>query len=368
MTKKKIITLIACSILVSGIIGSGALISNKNMNVKNIQNHILLAAPDLDNLAVVINTNKNPLVLYSSPNSNSSVESYISVGEMLNYQSTSNPNFYKVTVQETGASGYISADNMQIVESGLNKTYSNINKNGQVINVTTNVKLMSSPDVHSQILGSYKENTPIIVIGKQDQWYKVKIAGQTGYMYQEYVGIDNSSDYTGVNIANTQISTNNKVSETDSKNIDNISNLVGKTVYTNPKLITFIQEAPSGSSNDIEVIKNKTIPLKILGVEKGINNSDIWYKVKNNNGSIGYINQSETYQKIISTTNKENVPVFAFNSTSSTIIMSTNYKATNFYVIKQVSENSGAMNNNNGNMYEVRMENGKVGYISVNLN
>lgn len=209
MIKNKIITFLTLGALVTSGIASGVLISNKNVttNKKAIQNHVLLAAPNLNNLAVVINTNVNPLVLYSSPNSNSSIESYVSVGEMLNYTATSNPNFYKVTVQENGATGYISANNMQIIQSGLNKAYENINKNGQVINVTYDVKLMSSPDVHSKILGSYKNNTPMIVLGKQDQWYKVKIGGQTGYMYQEYVGIDNNSLQSN-NIQNIKNSNN----------------------------------------------------------------------------------------------------------------------------------------------------------------
>lgn len=219
MIKNKIIALMTCGILVTTGIAGGALISNKssNTNEKTIQNHVLLAAPNLNDLAVVINTNVNPLVLYSSPNSNSSIESYISVGEMLNYTATSNPNFYKVTVQETGATGYISASNMQIIQSGLNKAYENTNKNGQVINVTYDVKLMSSPDVHSQILGSYKNNTQITVLGKQDQWYKVNIDGQTGYMYQEYVGIDNN----GISINSN--GTNSTGSLNQSNNINNLS-------------------------------------------------------------------------------------------------------------------------------------------------
>lgn len=203
MIKKKIIAFATFATLASACIGGGFLTLNRNIHAENIQNHILLSAPDLNNLAVVINTNVSPLVLYNSPSFNSNVESYISVGEMLNYQRTSNPNFYKVTVQETGASGYISANNLQIIESGLNQAYNSVNKAGIIINVSNDVKLMSNPDAHSQVLGSYKDTTNMNVLGKQGQWYKVEVGTQLGYMYQSYVGIlDSSIDNSTNNTSN----------------------------------------------------------------------------------------------------------------------------------------------------------------------
>ena len=236
MSKYKLITILSCGLLITGAIAGKSLVTNipKTSNHKVIESHILLSAPNLTNLAVVINTNKNPLALYNSANSNSNIESYISVGEMLNYTSTSNPNFYKVTVQETGASGYIAADNMQIIESGLNKAYTNIDKNGQVINVTYDVKLMSSPDVHSQIFGSYKNDTHLTILGKQDQWYKVNIGGQTGYMYQSYVGIDNTS----ANSKASTITSNTNVNTTKPVNNNIASTNAHKQFTISEKMVT----------------------------------------------------------------------------------------------------------------------------------
>ena len=234
MSKYKLITILSCGLLITGAISTKALATNisKVPSHHIIESHILLSAPSLNNLAVVINTNQNSLVLYNSASTNSNIESYISVGEMLNYTPTSNPNFYKVTVQETGACGYISADNMQIIESGLNKAYTNINRDGQVINVTYDVKLMSSPDVHSQILGSYKNNTHLTILGKQDQWYKVNIGKQIGYMYQSYVGIDNTS----ANVKTTPSNTNINTTKTVNNNI--ASNNAHKQFTISEKMIT----------------------------------------------------------------------------------------------------------------------------------
>ncbi|MGL4992158.1 MAG: SH3 domain-containing protein [Sarcina sp.] len=263
MLKNKIIAIVACGVLLTAGITGSALVSKKTNN-ETSQNHVLLTSPNLNNLAVVVNTNVNPLVLYSSPNSNSSIESYISVGEMLNYAPTSNPNFYKVTVQETGASGYISADDMQIVESGLNKAYENMNRNGQVINVTYDVKLMSSPDVHSQILGSYKNDTPMIILGKQDQWYKVKIGNQTGYMYSEYVGIDinkdtnipaNTNTNTTINNQN-QTKTNQSPTTTNNKNIT----VSEKMITSNGSVVIPTKSIYSGDNFNPQNIQNLTLP------------------------------------------------------------------------------------------------------------
>lgn len=287
MIKNKIIAIMTCGVLLTAGVAGSALIAKKSTNHTVIQNHVLLAGPNLNNLAVVINTNVNPLVLYSSPSSNSSIESYISVGEMLNYTATNNPDFYKVTVQETGATGYISASNMQIIQSGLNKAYENTNKNGQVINVTYDVKLMSSPDVHSQILGSYKDNTQMTVLGKQDQWYKVNIGGQIGYMYQSYVGIDNNNTSADA----VRITTTPKTSTSSINSpITNYKKVISSGQFNNRAETTVIKpidlyKSPSTSSQ------------KLLNLAKGsklifIYDSSTpknWALVGTKDGTLGYV-------------------------------------------------------------------------------
>ena len=238
MLKHKLIGVITGVILISGIaVGSGIVKTNKT----EVTNNVLLSAVNNNtNKAVVINTNKSPLVLYKGTDSSSSVLSYISVGEMLNVESSGSA-FYKVQVEETGAVGYISVNNLQIISSGVNDSYNDINKEGSIINVDSSVHLRGNATMDSSILANLKNNTNINILGKQGSWYKVSIDGEIGFLYQSYVGVSNNSINKN-NIENTINSTgnsnknnsqNSKVSKIKSsisnkKMINDNSNIVNK--------------------------------------------------------------------------------------------------------------------------------------------
>ena len=186
MLKHKITSIIMGSLMLSGVVLSGSAIHNVKITNDNskVVNKVLLAAPSSSNeRAVVINTDNSPLVLYLSANSNSSITSYISVGEMLTILS-SGDNFYKVKVQETGAVGYISAHNLQIITSGVNDQFSAVNKEGYIINVSSRVNLRVNATMDSNILVKLNNNTKVNVLGKQGEWYKVSCNGTIGYIYQ----------------------------------------------------------------------------------------------------------------------------------------------------------------------------------------
>ncbi len=190
MLKHKITSIIMGALMLSGIVLSGSTIHNVKITNDNtkVVNKVLLSAPSsVSERAVVINTDNSPLVLYSNVNSNSTITSYISVGEMLTILS-SGDNFYKVKVQETGAIGYISAHNLQIITSGVNDQYNAINKQGYIINVSSRVNLRANATMSSNVLAKLSNNTKINVLGKQGQWYKVSCNGTVGYIYQEYIG------------------------------------------------------------------------------------------------------------------------------------------------------------------------------------
>ena len=210
MLKHKIISIIMGSLMLSGaLIGVNDInnINRVNDNTK-IVNKVLLAAPSstVGKRAVVVNTDNSPLVLYSKASGSSNITSYISVGEMLTIES-SGDNFYKVKVQETGAVGYISAHNLQIIASGVNERYSAVNKEGYILNVSSRVNLRAYATMHSNILAKLSNNTKINVLGKQGQWYKVNCDGTVGYIYEEYIGLTNT---------NLKISNGNKSTDTSS--------------------------------------------------------------------------------------------------------------------------------------------------------
>ena len=210
MLKHKITGIIMGALMLSGVVLGGSAIHNvktTNDNTK-VVNKVLLAAPSstVGERAVVVNTNNSPLVLYSNASANSTITSYISVGEMLTIQSAGN-NFYKVKVQETGAVGYISAHNLQIITSGVNDPYSEVNKEGYIINVSSRVNLRANATMNSNVLAKLSNNTKINVLGKQGQWYKVNCDGTVGYIYEEYIGLTNT---------NLKISNDNKLIDTSS--------------------------------------------------------------------------------------------------------------------------------------------------------
>ncbi len=246
MLKHKIIDIIMGTLMISGVLIGASSINNTKITNDNTKviNKVLLSAPSsVSERAVVINTDNSPLVLYSKASSNSTITSYISVGEMLTILS-SGDNFYKVKVQETGAIGYISAHNLQIITSGINDPYSTVNKDGYIINVSSKVNLRANATMGSNILAKLSNNTKINVLGKQGEWYKVNCNGTVGYIYQEYVGINiinSSSDNNGKQVkstvsnstsssVNTSINSNNKNNQ--NKNINNDLNGVssGKSI------------------------------------------------------------------------------------------------------------------------------------------
>ncbi len=121
MLNHKITSIIMGTLMLSGImIGANTINNTKTINDNTkVVNKVLLSAPTSTNgRAVVVNTDNSPIVLYSSASTSSSITSYISVGEMLTIES-SEKNFYKVKVQETGAVGYISAHNIFQLEKCL---------------------------------------------------------------------------------------------------------------------------------------------------------------------------------------------------------------------------------------------------------
>lgn len=250
MSKYKLISLIAGVAMVSGMVMYTGAVSNKTANMNNkISNTVLLAAPiNNGNKGVVINTNKSPLVLYKNANSNGTIVSYISVGEMLNVESTGS-NFYKVTVEETGATGYISVNNIQLITSGVGQAYTPINKQGEIINVDSDVYLRANATMNSNKLASLKNSTNINVLGKQGSWYKVNVNGTIGYIYQSYVGIDSS--------ANNIDSTSN-TSQTN--NINKKFTISEKAITSNGTVIVPEKIIYSGNTYNSKDIQEMKIP------------------------------------------------------------------------------------------------------------
>ncbi len=194
--------------------------------------------------AVVINGNGS-LALMGSNSVKSNLVGYLSAGEMLTVHGQDG-NWYKVTVQETGETGYINAANLQFIESGVNDPLSILKGNGQVINVSSNLRIRAAATMDSNTIGHLLNGNSFKIVGKEGQWYKINANGVTGFVYSEYVApsiinaVSNSGN-AGNSTVNNNVTTNkaksaseaNSVSKATSSNSSVANNNSKETTSTN---------------------------------------------------------------------------------------------------------------------------------------
>lgn len=324
MKNKALMGLIATATIGTAI-ATPAIMNNKNTT--HIVNKVLMVSNEKTNEAVVINGNSK-MNLYALANG-SGIVSNLSTGEMLTILGQVQNGYCKVRVQETGAVGYINVANMQNILNGNNDSFTQLSGNGQVINVSSNVRLRSNPAIGNNIIGHLTNGTILNILGKQGQWYKVNVNGQTGFIYEEYVSTNiassNSQSLTNninTNLGNTSTSatsanessnsnssinsdkhirknSNNSSNITKRIQTDNVigkgknthknaikftnsesrsdgkvawnnvniipNNMIGKTVNTNPNISCEIFNISSSTGKILETINKKSVPLKVLG-------------------------------------------------------------------------------------------------------
>ena len=227
-------------------------------------NHIVLAQrsanTNTSKTAVVIDGNGS-LVLRAAASSGSAVSSYLSSGQMLTINSQSGA-FYNVTVHETGATGYISANNIQIIENGTDDAFNALNEYGQVVNVSSNVHLRANASLNSSIIGFLQNGNTFKVLGKEGQWFKVDVDGTVGFIYQEYVSTSKENlapthISTVNNNKNTTVVNNNAKSNAQQKNNSNAQQSNNNT-KTNNVTATKVQEKQEQANTKTTKNENNT--------------------------------------------------------------------------------------------------------------
>lgn len=114
--------------------------------------------------------------------------------------------------------------------------------------ITANsVNFRKTPSTKATILGCFQKNTPVTIIEASDDWCKITYNDTTGWVYASYVKKTDSSIPGFINASNVNL-----------------------------------RSAASTSSNILGVLKNGT-SLSIISA------SDSWYKVKTEDGTIGYV-------------------------------------------------------------------------------
>lgn len=329
--------------------------STNNINVKS-SNEVLLSQPVSNTSgqeAVVVNGDNN-LVLFNNTDSQS-VNSYLSTGEMLTITGHEG-NFYKVTVHETGAIGYISTNNAQIIESGINSTFNKNIADGSIINVSTSVHLRSQPDLNSGILKNLKNNTNIEVLGTQGQWVKVNVNGTIGYIYESYVSIGNATSATSNSSSTTTTTSINNSTG------NNVNNNVNKDTNVNTNSTTSVK-VNDGTSNVIANASSSSSATASTNVsDKTTSNST--NKNQNHNQNITTPETSDSQSNINISLNDsayiKAAPKVDFHDGTS---LESSSKTTEFNN-KQI-DNVTVLNKQN-NYYEVKLTDGTVGLVNQN--
>lgn len=286
MSRNKIISIVTSTVIISSLLIGATLTTNKYPK-KNIS-LLASATTNSETKAVVINSPNSHLALYDASNSNAEISSYISVGEMLTINKTVG-NYYYVTVQETGAKGYINKNNAQIIKSGINSSTTPVDKSGFIINVSSLVYLRSKPDINTTAIGSLLNSTNITVIEKQGNWYKVKTNIGTGFVYSEYVGISTDAILSG-NVTDKLVATsaNTKLSKASTSRTQ---------TYTTNAANVVIKTAPDWNSKSLGTFEHLSVPVKV------ISSSNNWDKVELSNGTIGYVPSGSIVNEVVNMNN-----------------------------------------------------------------
>ncbi|WP_415348523.1 SH3 domain-containing protein, partial [Clostridium perfringens] len=141
-------------------------------------------------------------------------------------------------------------------------------KKGQVINVSTNLRIRKSPSTSSDVIGYLTNGEIFNIDGKEGSWYKINANGKVGYIHGDYV-----KEVSG----NSNSSSNNSGSNS---NLD--TSLAGKKgTVVNVSTSLRVRQSPSTSSSVVGSLRGgQTFEIK--------GKSGSWYYI-NANGLTGYI-------------------------------------------------------------------------------
>lgn len=141
-------------------------------------------------------------------------------------------------------------------------------KKGQVINVSTNLRIRKNPNTSSDVIGYLTNGEIFNIDGKEGSWYKINANGKVGYIHGDYV-----KEVSG----NSNSSSNNSGSNS---NLD--TSLAGKKgTVVNVSTSLRVRQSPSTSSSVVGSLRGgQTFEIK--------GKSGSWYYI-NSNGLTGYI-------------------------------------------------------------------------------
>ncbi len=145
-------------------------------------------------------------------------------------------------------------------------------KKGQVINVSTNLRIRKSPNTSGDVIGYLTNGEIFNIDGKEGSWYKINANGKVGYIHGDYV-----KEVSGNSNSNSNSNSNNSGSNS---NLD--TSLAGKKgTVVNVSTSLRVRQSPSTGSSVIGSLRGgQTFEIK--------GKSGSWYYI-NANGLTGYI-------------------------------------------------------------------------------
>ena len=129
----------------------------------------------------------------------SSVLGYLYKGQEVNIKGESN-GWY--SIDYNGNKGYVSKEYIQKIVSGNNNAGNSnensielLNKRGQVINITSNLRVRTSMDTTSIVLGYVLNGQTVDITGKFGDFIRINYNGKIGYVSGQYIKVveDNTS-------------------------------------------------------------------------------------------------------------------------------------------------------------------------------
>lgn len=225
----------------------------------------------------VINVSSE-LRVRQSPSTSSAIIGSLKNGEKFDIISKSG-DWYNI---KTGnIIGFISGEYVKEITStgttestSSNSTSTSSIKNGTVINVSSNLRVRTSANATSEVLGYLLNGTKVKVQGEESGWYKIDYNGKTGYVSKEYIQIDGSTTTPVTPVAPTPEAPTTP--ETPA-----ITSKTGKIINVNSNLNV---RSGAGTSSTIIGHLNNGSTVKITGEEAG------WYKI-DFNGKTGYVSK-----------------------------------------------------------------------------
>ena len=214
--------------------------------------------------------------LLSSPNG--SKISSVSVGEMVTLESGNTNGYYKVEVRETGDIGYLKSCNIQEIYNCQKSSLENLSSQGTIINVSSVVNVRQRAGLNSDILTTMKNNETVSVIGKQGQWYKVSVNGETGFIYEEYISLNSNTVTTTAQKASTSGVTRNEnvnssASTSGATTNENVNSSAARSAKNNVISMAVVTNTAGNTSKTSGTVSNTGNTSKTSGTVSNTGNT-----------------------------------------------------------------------------------------------